>query len=229
MKGLILNRNKYIKERKASKSYHWLWGLPVVIIVTVAINSVVASSHEHTSIEKELYTIDKTNQFDTDDTTNEIDTSEIREASTTPSIVKNDTPATYLVTKVVDGDTIYVDGIGTRIRLIGVNTPETVDSSKPVECYGPEASNYLRNLILGRYVGLESDSLSGDVDKYGRPLRYVYYNNENINQKIILGGYGKEASYGSSYKYQSEFDASEKYAKQNDLGLWSPSTCNEIE
>lgn len=143
-----------------------------------------------------------------------------------PSSLPGNVPENYYVTKIVDGDTIYVSGIDTRIRLIGINTPETVKSSTPVQCYGPESSSFLSNLILGKYVGLESDYSAGDRDQYGRPLRYVYFNGENVNYKIIYEGYGYEASYGSDYKYSDDFIKAENDASANGRGLWSPTTCN---
>ena len=142
------------------------------------------------------------------------------------TLVKSSMPETYLVTRITDGDTIYVEGIATRIRLIGVNTPEVGSNVRSAECFGPEASQYLSSLILGKHVGLESDASVGDIDKYGRPLRYIYLAGENINQKIIAEGYGREASYGSDYKYRASFVKSEKIARETKRGLWSPATCN---
>lgn len=140
----------------------------------------------------------------------------------------NTIPETFLVTKVVDGDTLYVQGLSTRVRLIGVDTPETVSASKPIECYGPEASNFLKSLLLGKYVGLETDENVGDTDIYGRPLRYIYYGGVNVNYLIIAGGYGNEASYGNNYKYRSFFIEAEQWARDNENGLWSPDTCNGL-
>ena len=134
----------------------------------------------------------------------------------------------YKVTKVVDGDTIWVDmgGKTAKIRFIGVNTPETVSSSTPVQCYGPEASNYVKTRLTGQNVMLESDSSQGNTDYYGRLLRYVYINGENLNFLLIKYGYGFEYTFKSAYKYQELFMAAETEAKANLRGLWSPLTCN---
>lgn len=136
------------------------------------------------------------------------------------------------VTKVTDGDTIHADGgVGCpseRIRLIGVDTPETVSVSKPVQCYGPEASEYT-NQLLGQAVYIEGDNSQGDLDIYGRPLRYIYTSaGENWNMKLILEGYGKEYTFHTAYKYQSQFKLAQQIAQNNGNGLWSQSNCNGV-
>ena len=149
-------------------------------------------------------------------------------STTTPAATPVATPVvdhgpTYPVSRVIDGDTLDVEIKGTtyRVRLIGVNTPETVHPSKPQECYGLEASNFMKNLLTGQKVALESDSSQGDTDKYGRLLRYVFFNDENINLKLISDGYGYEYTYNTSYKYQSDFRAAQSLASQQGRGLWS--------
>ena len=82
----------------------------------------------------------------------------------------------YAVTKVVDGDTITINLAGTAetIQLIGINTPETVDPRKPVECFGKQASDEAKTLLAGKRVRIEKDPTQGDRDKYGRLLAYVW-------------------------------------------------------
>lgn len=75
------------------------------------------------------------------------------------------------VVRVIDGDTIEIEG-GDRVRYIGIDTPETVDPRKPVQCYGQEASNKNKELVEGKTVELEKDV--SETDKYGRLLRYVW-------------------------------------------------------
>lgn len=135
----------------------------------------------------------------------------------------------YAVDRVVDGDTIIVtiDGTAERIRLIGVDTPETVDPNKPVECFGPEASNYVKSLLGGKKVGLESDSSQGDKDKYNRLLRYVYLSDgTNVDEDIITKGYGHEYTYNLPYRYQDQFINAEQLAQSKKIGLWASNTCN---
>lgn len=142
----------------------------------------------------------------------------------------SDTPkvSVYSVSRVVDGDTIdvLIDGVVKRIRLIGVNTPETVDPNSPQECFGKEASDYMKNLLSGKSVSLEEDQSQGDKDKYDRLLRFVFLEGENINLKLINDGYAYEYTYNVPYKYQTEFKAAQKDAEANGRGLWSPTTCD---
>ena len=134
----------------------------------------------------------------------------------------------YLVTRIVDGDTIDVEkgGIKQRVRLIGIDTPESVDPRQGVECFGKEASVKLQDLIAEKTVTLEADTSQSDKDKYGRILRYVFANKENINQMMIQEGYAFEYTYQNPYKYQIQFKQAEKTARTTKAGLWSESACN---
>lgn len=148
-------------------------------------------------------------------------------------ITFNPVPAGYYrVVKVVDGDTIKVlinKKIET-IRLVGVDTPETVDPRRVVGCYGKEASNFSKKTLSNQNVKLESDVLSGDRDKYKRLLRYVFLEDgQNFNQVLIEDGYGHEYTYKSMpYKYQEIFKKSEINARENSRGLWDPRACDKI-
>jgi len=132
------------------------------------------------------------------------------------------------VTRVIDGDTIEVfeNNHVSKIRLIGVNTPETLDPRKEVECFGLEASMFLKKELEGKKVKLEADKTQTDKDTYGRDLRYVFLNDININKKIIEEGYGFEFTYKKPYFYQEDFKKSEKLAKENNKGLWNKDACN---
>lgn len=135
----------------------------------------------------------------------------------------------YTVDRVVDGDTIVVDinGAPEKVRFIGVDTPETVDPRKPVQCYGLQASSYVKRLLTGARVGLESDSSQGDKDRYGRLLRYIFLTDgTNLDEQLIAKGYGHEYTYNLPYKYQSQFRQAEDQAKAKKLGLWASDTCN---
>lgn len=134
----------------------------------------------------------------------------------------------YSVTKVVDGDTIEVnmDGKTEKLRLIGIDTPETVDPRKPVQCFGREASNKAKELLEGKKVRLESDTSQDNRDKYDRLLRYVHLEDgTSYNKLIIAEGYAHEYTYNTPYKYQSEYKQAQKDAENAQKGLWSPSTC----
>ena len=135
----------------------------------------------------------------------------------------------YPVLKVVDGDTVAVeiDGKQEVLRLIGINTPETVDPRKPVECFGKEASNKAKEILTGKKVSIEADSTQGDLDKYNRPLRYVYLEDgTNFNKMMIEEGYAYEYTYNTPCKYQADFKEAERKAREEKRGLWADDTCS---
>jgi micrococcal nuclease len=125
-----------------------------------------------------------------------------------------------ICTRVIDGDTIVLDGQET-IRLIGVDTPETKDPRKPVQYFGQEAYEFTRKLVEGKKVRLEYDQ--DRVDKYGRTLAYVYLEDgSHVNAQIILMGYG-HAYTVYPFKYMEAFRNYEKVARELGLGLWASS------
>lgn len=137
----------------------------------------------------------------------------------------------FNVARVVDGDTIDVDvnGKAERVRLIGLNTPETVDPRKTVECFGKEASAKAKELLANREVKLQADATQSERDKYGRLLRYIWRDDGLFfNLEMIKQGYGYEYTYDLPYEYQSEFKEAQKYAEQNKLGLWANNACADF-
>lgn len=157
---------------------------------------------------------------------------DLKENTSTEPINQNSSTSNkifYSVVKVVDGDTIDVsiNGETKRLRLIGINTPETVDPRTAVQCFGKEASDKAKELLTGKKVSLEADSTQGELDKYSRLLRYVFLEDgTNFNLYMIREGYAYEYTYSTPYKYQTEFKAAQVYAKANNKGLWSPNACN---
>jgi micrococcal nuclease len=134
-------------------------------------------------------------------------------------IVPNDGYKYYEVERVVDGDTVSLEEIG-KVRLIGVDTPETVDPRKPVQYFGKEASQFLTRLILHEKVRLEYDQEK--KDKYQRTLAYVYMTDGTfVNAEIVKQGYGF-AYTRFPFKYLEEFRAYEKAAREDNKGLWAP-------
>ena len=124
-----------------------------------------------------------------------------------------------LVERVVDGDTLVIEG-GARVRLIGVDTPETKHPSKPVEPLGPEASEFTRLLVEGKTVRLDYDR--NRQDKYGRVLGYVYVDGTFLNEELIRQGLSKaETQYSFSKLMKDRFLAAEQEARDNRRGLWS--------
>ncbi len=128
------------------------------------------------------------------------------------------------VVRVVDGDTINVEinGKVESVRYIGIDTPETVDPRKPVQCFGVEASKKNKELVEGKMVRLEKDIT--DRDKYNRLLRYIWLDDVLINQELVEQGFAKSYSYPPDIKYQDKFVAAEKKAREDKLGLWTACT-----
>jgi len=124
---------------------------------------------------------------------------------------------TYLVVKVIDGDTIEIEG-GQRLRYIGIDTPETVDPRKPVQCFGKEASDKNKELVEGKRVKLEKDV--SDTDKYDRLLRYVWVGNIFVNDYLVRQGYAYAYTYPPDVKYSGQFVQAQKEAEENNRGLW---------
>ena len=126
------------------------------------------------------------------------------------------------VTRVIDGDTIEIEG-NIKVRYIGINTPETVDPRKPVECFGTEASNKNKTLVEGKLVKLEKDV--SETDKYGRLLRYVYVGDIFVNDYLVKNGFAFASSFPPDIKHQDQFSNSQKEAQSSKLGLWAPNAC----
>ncbi len=120
--------------------------------------------------------------------------------------------------RVIDGDTIQLDG-GERVRLIGVDTPETVDPRRPVQYFGKEASAFTRRMAEGKLVRLDFDDETRD--RYGRTLAYVYLEDGTLlNAEIIRQGYGF-AYTRFPFRYQAEFVRLEREAREEGRGLWA--------
>lgn len=136
------------------------------------------------------------------------------------------------VTRHVDGDTIYVrltDGREYKLRMIGIDAPETVHPNEGVEYYGQEASSYTKWKLLGRRVYLEKDV--SDTDKYGRLLRYVWLDlprdnsqeeviEKMFNADLLAKGYAQASSFPPDTKYQDIFTRLARKARKEEIGLW---------
>jgi micrococcal nuclease len=136
----------------------------------------------------------------------------------------------YDVVDIVDGDTVKVrlDGVTETIRMIGVNTPETVDPRRPVECFGKEASQKAQELLEGKRVALEADVTQGDRDKYNRLLRFVFLEDgTNFGERMIREGYAYEYTYKKPYVYQELYREAQTFAQEHKNGLWADSVCTQ--
>ena len=121
------------------------------------------------------------------------------------------------VIRVVDGDTIILNG-KERVRLIGVDTPETVDPRRPVQYFGKEASAFTKRTVEGKRVRLEYDQTR--KDRYGRTLAYVYLEDGTfLNAEIVKQGYG-HAYTRFPFRFLEEFRRYESEARKAGRGLW---------
>ena len=133
------------------------------------------------------------------------------------SKLEND--GTYKVVSVIDGDTIkvqYGDEIKS-VRLIGINAPEI---SGEKQCYGTEATEYLRSKIEGKEVVLTTDGTQDNLDKYSRLLRYVFLGDKDLGVDLISNGYAKEYTYNEYYSFRDLYISAQDSAKNSKLGLW---------
>jgi endonuclease YncB( thermonuclease family) len=131
-------------------------------------------------------------------------------------------PSEAKVISVTDGDTFKVkfgDGSVDKVRLLLIDTPETKRANTPVQPFGPEASDYLTELLTGQKVKLETDV--SERDQYGRILAYVYLGEEMVNEMLIAEGLARVAVYLPDVKYVDQFRVIETKAKSAKLGIWS--------
>lgn len=144
-----------------------------------------------------------------------------------------------LVTRVVDGDTAIVavtgrvDGPGAgaadsgkehRVRLIGVDTPESVKPGSPVECFGRESTEATRALLEKREVRLVKDV--EEADGFRRLLRYVYVGEEMANARLVANGYAFAYTYPPNVRHAELFVALQRQARHHSRGLWSTGSCD---
>ena len=125
------------------------------------------------------------------------------------------------VTRVVDGDTVEVrlDGETEDVRYIGVDTPETVKPDTPVQCFGPQASDFNHHLVEHRRVRLVFGEERRDV--YGRLLAYVYLDGRFVNAELVRRGYARPLTVPPNVRYADRFARLASQARERGSGLWS--------
>ncbi len=130
--------------------------------------------------------------------------------------------APAVVDHVVDGDTAWfmVDGENTKVRFIGIDTPETVHPNKDVEAYGEEASSFTKDALPeGAEVWLEYDTEL--KDRYDRDLCYVWLaDGTMLNQTLLLKGYAQVYTFPPNVKYEDLFLEAQRTARESGAGLW---------
>ena len=135
-------------------------------------------------------------------------------------------PGVGVAVRTVDGDTIDVRVAGRteRVRLIGIDTPESVRPGTPVECFGREASAATKALLDHQVVRLVKDV--EETDRYGRLLRYVYLGDEMANARLVANGYATAYTYPPNVRHADLFVQLEREAREGGRGLWSSDTCD---
>jgi len=125
------------------------------------------------------------------------------------------------VERVVDGDTFEIkkDGKKEKVRMIGVDTPETKKPDTPVMFYGKEASDYTTKRLEGKTVELEWDVER--KDQYGRFLAYVWIGDEMLNRTLVREGYARIATFPPNVKYVDQFKKDQEQARSAKKGLWT--------
>ena len=138
-------------------------------------------------------------------------------------------PATGLtanatVDYVVDGDTVdmTINGVEERVRLIGIDTPETKKENTPIQCFGPEATAFTQSLLPeGARVYLERDVEARDI--YGRLLAYAYLVDTGtfVNLEIVRQGYAQPLTIPPNVAHTAEFVDAAQSAEASNVGLWA--------
>jgi micrococcal nuclease len=118
---------------------------------------------------------------------------------------------------------IRLDGQSVKVRLIGVDAPESVDPRKPVERFAHESVEFLRGLVEGKRVRLTYEPAGARIDRYGRTLAYLYLEPGGlfVNREIVAKGFGF-AYVKYPFGYMEDFRLTERQAREKGLGLWGP-------
>lgn len=152
-------------------------------------------------------------------------------ASPRPTALPDGSGATIAtVTRVIDGDTVDVRlGATTeRVRLLGIDTPETVDPDEPVQCFGPEASARTKELLApGTEVAVRRDRQARD--RYGRLLLYVWRVDDGtfVNLTLVEGGFAEPLSIEPNVVHRAELAAAARTAKDAGVGRWGTCPADE--
>ncbi len=150
------------------------------------------------------------------------------------SVASSTVQTNATVVRVVDGDTFEarLDGDGDwKIRMLGINTPESVDPRRSVECFGKEASAHAKQILEGKRVRLEADPRADERDKYGRLLRNVYLEDgTDVNAEEVRDGFAYAyLSFPLTPARKQQLRTLEAEARVGERGLWSPTTCRGMK
>lgn len=232
------------KPKKKSKKWLWILGgfiLLIIVIASISSGNKTNSNQTQTTINQNIaetttktITIPSLVEYDddktADDTVQDIKQKNVAIPSnytvvsaSNPNIT-NPVGSEAIVSEVIDGDTVKLSD-DNKVRILGIDTPETVDPRKAVQCFGKEASNKMKELVDGKKVILLVDASQGDKDKYGRLLRYIFISNTDIGAEMIKEGYAFAYTKYPVSKME-EYKSLEKQAREGKKGLWAENTCN---
>jgi len=190
---------------------HPIWTGIIIFFVFVFLVGTLTEESEHKQLESSGQAIKEFSEQETEEPiTRENNTFSAPIEDETPNIEKQEDY--FLVTRVIDGDTIEIEG-GERIRLICINTPETGEEGYK------EAKDFLRDLILYEEVELVKDVT--ERDKYNRLLRYIYLQDGTfVNEQLVRLGLGVAYPYGQDTRFCPIIEAAERMAEEDSLGIW---------
>lgn len=128
------------------------------------------------------------------------------------------------VVDVIDGDTIRLQN-GDRVRYLNVDTPETRRPGTPIQCYGPEASEFNKRLVGDKIIYMTADI--NPVDRYDRLLRFVFLSlddvsdiSKSVNAILVKKGYAQASIFRPNNTYENFFRDLESQARENNIGIW---------
>ena len=125
----------------------------------------------------------------------------------------------YTIERVVDGDTLLLTNRA-RIRLMGVDTPESVKPNHPVEPWGPEATEFTKDFVSSGTIRLRFDKER--IDRYDRFLAYVWVDDKMLNEELVLAGLARYSPhFRFSQSMKKRFDKAQQRAKEAGRGIWS--------
>ncbi|MFC4403279.1 thermonuclease family protein [Gracilibacillus xinjiangensis] len=184
-------------------------------------NNSVAPKEDNEESAIEATNEDTENAAKNDTAENSEETLDTHSENKSTSESDNEELITTTVTRVVDGDTLEVNYNGTTedVRLLLVDTPETVHPNKPVEPFGPEASQFVKDTVQGKEVQLKLGI--EERDKYDRLLAYVYIGDTTLQEMLLEEGLAATAYLYNDLTMLEEFHAAQQTAIDAGIGVWS--------
>ena len=201
---------KKIKLKKTIRQRWWLYIGAVSAVIVIA-----SSGGED---KKDYQTINSENQQNQASLSQNTQNNFSQEENGQPIEDTEKQELLFKVIAVTDGDTIKLEN-GEVVRYIGIDTPETIHPSRPVQCFGKEASDRNKELVEGKLVKLEKDIR--DKDKYGRLLRYVWVGELFVNDYLARQGYAYAHTFPPNVKHSEQFVQAQQEARKNNRGLWA--------